>query len=401
MPLYRYSARRLSGEKIFGEDAAQSVAALSSQLSGEGLVLVDAKAVGGGFALSTAGGRKVRLSALMTFIREFRALIGSGMPVARALSQLEARRDDASLAAAVAATRAKVERGTALDVALAEHPLVFDPLTQATVRAGTSSGDLEGALEQLLSFLNVRHQLQRKIRQAMTYPIFMLLLLAAVLTGLLLFVLPRFSELYQEFGAELPFLTQMLLTAVDVAPVAIPAITLGVFGCIFLVRLWLREPSQRLMFDRWRLALPVSGPIRQNLGLVQISFMMAMLLRAGMTLHNALRLTADSLSDADQQDRLTRVGKAINQGQSLRDGLAQAGIYPDLSQSLLDAGEQAGDLDRMFSEVAHLHQEVLNDKLARLIALIEPLMMLVVGIVLGGVIVAVYLPIFGISTVVQ
>ncbi|WP_168769408.1 type II secretion system F family protein [Yoonia sediminilitoris] len=401
MPLYRYSARRLTGEKVTGEDAAGSVAALSSQLSGEGLLLVDAKPVGSRLSWSIGRGGTVKLGALMTFIRELRALISAGMPVARALSHLEDRKDDPVLAAAVASVRTRVERGAALDAAMAEHPLVFDRLTQATVRAGTASGNLDGALERLLSFLAIRHQLQRKIRQAMIYPIFLLVLLAVVLAVLMLFVLPRFSDLYLEFGADLPLPTQILMTAVEVAPVVIPALVLGVVGVILLGRFWLRVPSRRMVFDRLRLALPVSGQVRRNLGLVQVSFMMAMLLSAGMTLREALRMTADSLSNADQQTRLAQVGEAINQGQSLRDSLAQTGLYPALSQSLLAAGEQAGDLDRMFAEVAALHQEALDDRLGRVIALIEPAMMLLVGIVLGGVIVAVYLPIFGISTVVQ
>ncbi|MBT8409348.1 MAG: type II secretion system F family protein, partial [Alphaproteobacteria bacterium] len=323
------------------------------------------------------------------------------MPVARALSQLEARRDDPVLAAAVTAVRTKVEQGAALDEAMAEHPLVFDSLVQATVRAGTASGSLDTALERLLSFLAVRHQLQRKLRRAMTYPIFLLAILAVVLALLMLFVLPRFAELYSEFGADLPWMTQVLMAGVRAAPVAIPAGLAALIVIAFAARMWLRAPEARLWFDRLRLAIPVAGPVLRNIGLIQISFMMSMLLAAGMTLRDALRFTAESLPNADQKLRTRQVGEAISAGRSLQESLAEARIYPELSQSLLAAGESAGELDRMFGEVATLHEEVLEDRLSRVLALIEPGMMLMVGLVLGAVIVAVYLPIFGISAVIE
>ena len=401
MSLYRYSARRLSGELVTGEGAAASVAELTARLSGEGLVLVDAAPVGGRFRLGAIGGRKVRLPALLTFIREFRALAGAGMPVARALAQLENRRDDPALAGALVSVRSRVEEGAALDAAMAEHPRVFDGLMQATVRAGLATGRLEDALDRLLAYLTLRHQLQRKIRRAMAYPVFLLILLAVVLAVLMLFVLPRFSELYAEFDADLPWMTQVLMASVRAAPVAVPALVLGGIAMVLLFRLWLSLPAARLAFDRLRLRLPVFGPIVRNIGLVQISFMMSLLLGSGMPLRDALRFASGGVTNADQAARLARVGAAVSSGRSVGAALEEEGVYPDLSQALIAAGEAAGELDRMFGEVSKLHEEMLEDRLGRVIALIEPAMMLIVGIVLGVVIVAVYLPIFGISSVVE
>ena len=401
MPLYRYAARQLTGEKISGEAPAASVPALSADLSADGLVLVEARAVKDSWLAFDNASRPAKLSALMTFIRELRALVSAGIPVATALTKLEGRRDDAALAAAIISVRTQVERGTALETAMSEHPHVFDALTRATVRAGTASGSLESALERLLTFLTIRHQLQRKIRQAMIYPIFLLGLLAIVLVVLMLFVLPGFADLYADFGSDLPMPTQVLMNAVRVAPIAIPVIGLAGFGLLALVRLWLRVPEARLIFDRQRLNIPVVGPVSRNFGLVQVSFMMSMLLTAGATLRDALSMTAESLSNADQRRRLTEVAHAITAGQSLKEGLLAVDIYPDLSLSLLAAGEQAGDLDRMFAEVAKLHEDALDERLSRVIALIEPVMMLIVGAVLGAVIISVYLPIFGISGVVE
>ena len=403
MSLFRYSARKLTGELVEGESAARSRRELSDQLSADGLVLVDARAIGSGFDLSRLMGRSrnVKLGALMTFVREFRALIGAGMPVARALALLEARKDDQLLGAAVAAVRVRVERGEALDQAMASHPQVFDSLVRATVRAGNATGRLEEALDRLLGFLTLRHQLRRKINRALAYPVFLLVLLAVVLALLMLFVLPRFAELYEEFGADLPWMTQILMTAVRAAPVAIPVGLAAIFCFALLARAWASRPAARLGLDALKLRLPITGRIARDLGLVQISFMMSLLLRAGMPVREALDFAAASLPNRFQAQRLERVAAAVTSGRGIGDALSEQALYPDLSQSLLVAGEAAGDLDRLFGEVAKLHEDALEDRLARVIALIEPAMMLVVGIVLGAVIVAVYLPIFGISSVIE
>ena len=385
-----------------GERPAGSVPALSGELTAEGLVLVEARPLRSGFGLpGLSGGRRVKLSALMTFVREFRSLVGAGLPLTRALGLLEGRKDDPMLGGAIRAVRSGVEQGKALDSAMAEHPAVFDTLVQAAVRAGTATGRLETALERLLHFLTLRNTLDRKVRGAMAYPAFLLGLLVIVLALLMLFVLPRFAELYAEFDADLPLPTAILMMGVQAAPIGIPLLAIGAVGLVALISLWLKNPVARLRFDGLRLTLPVVGPILTHTGLIQISFMMSLLLSSGMALRDALSFTASSLSNHSLRTRLERVAEAISEGRSLSRGLTDQALFPELSRSLLAAGEAAGDLDRMFGEVAKLHEEMLEDRLARVLALIEPAMMILVGIVLGTVIVAVYLPIFGISTVVQ
>lgn len=399
MALFRYSARKLTGQLVEGQAAAASHAALSAQLSADGMVLVTAKPLGRNLFSSRARG--VKLASLMAFVREFRALSGAGMPLATALERLETRKDDVVLSAAIAGTRKRVEQGKALDEAMAEAPSVFDPLFQATVRAGLATGQLERALDRLLTFLTMRNVLNRKVKRALTYPAFLLALLAVVLAILMLFVLPRFSDLYTEFGADLPWLTAALIRTVETAPIWV---TLGFGGVIagsVLMRLWLAVPAARLRFDRAKLAVPVIGPILRETGQIQIAFMQSMLLSSGMPLHEALRFARDSLSNHWQRAAVGRMEEAVGQGQSLTKALRAEKLYPELSVSLIEAGEQAGDLDRIFGEVAKLHEDRLEDRLNRTLALVEPGIMLLVGLVLGTVIIAVYLPIFGISTVIQ
>lgn len=400
--LYTYSARKLSGHLIEGQGAAASQTELATQLSREGLVLVSAKPAGKGQGLSgLAPGRKVKLSALSAFTREFRSLVGAGMPMATALKRLETRKDDALLGAAIADARQKVEQGIALDQAMASNPSVFDPLFQTTVRAGLATGQLETALDRLLSFMAMRQQLDKKVRRATRYPLFLMGLLAVVLAILMLVVLPRFADLYTEFDTELPWLTRMLIAGVEAAPVWVPALALITLGGAALLRLLSRLPSTQLKLDRFRLSTPLFGPIRQETGRIQVSFMLSMLLSAGVTLRDALNFAGKGATNSVHQASIFRIEDTISRGQTLASGLKREDLFPDLSISLLEVGETAGDLDRMFSEVAKLHEERLEERLNRTLALLEPAMMLFVGIVLGSVIVAVYLPIFGISSVIQ
>ena len=400
--LYAYSARRLTGQLVEGQGTAASEADLAAQLSREGMVLVSAKPAGKGLGLSEMfAARKVRLAALSAFTREFRSLLGAGMPLAEALQRLEARRDDPFLAAAVADARRKVEQGAALDQAMADNPAVFDALYQTTVRAGLATGRIDAALERLLSFMAVRQDLDKKVRRATRYPLFLLGLLVVVLAILMLFVLPRFADLYSEFDTPLPWLTRMLIAAVETAPYWVPGLLIVLLGWMILLRLLARIPSARNMLDGFRLSVPVFGPIRQDTGRIQTSFMLSMLLSAGIPLREALNFTARGAPNVRHQAALFRIEDAISRGQSLATALKRETLFPDLSVSLLEVGETAGDLDSMFAEVAKLHEDQLETRLTRTLAMLEPAMMLLVGIVLGTVIVAVYLPIFGISSVIQ
>lgn len=396
---YSYSARKLSGQLVEGQGAASSRDALAAQLSADGMILVSAKPVGSRRSKFSRRGQ-VKVGALVSFVREFRSLVGAGMPLAEALRRLE-KRNDAVLSAAISETRKGVEQGRALDRAMAESPGVFDPLFQATVRAGVASGRLEMALDRLLSFLVMRQALENKVKKALRYPVFLLALLAVVLAILMLFVLPRFSALYEEFDASLPWLTGALIRAVETAPYWIGGTLVIMIAGWLLLKGWLRLPGARLRYDRLCLAVPAFGAVGAETGRIQVAFMLSMLLSAGVTLRDALRFTAQGITNAYQQAAVARIEERVARGQSLAASLKKETLFPDLSISLLEAGEQAGDLDRMFNEVAKLHEERLEDRLNRTLALVEPGMMLLVGLVLGTVIVAVYLPIFGISSVIQ
>lgn len=392
---FAYRARRATGEVVAGRRSAGDRPGLEAALAADGLMLIEARRDRGGRVRG-----RVRPAALLAFVRELRHLVGAGLPAARALRLLEAR-DDPALAAAVKAMREALERGRSLDEAAGEAPGVFDVLFRASLRAGARTGRLPDTLERLEEVLALRAELRARTRRAMAYPVFLLILLAVVVAGLLLFVLPRFADLYAQFGEDLPLATRLLMAAAEAAPIALPLIALGGIAAAWAVRRALARPGIRRAADGALLGLPVVGPVARQLQLVQVSTMLGMLLAAGTPLRAALSFVAESVGNGLVRARLAEAEAGVATGRALSDCLDGGGLFPATSLSLIRAGEAAGSLPEMFEATATLHRQELEDRMGRLLALIEPVMMLLVGVVLGAVIITVYLPVFGVSGVIR
>ena len=398
---FTYRARRATGELVEGHRRAGDRPSLEAALARDGLMLIEARRDRGGVPGVAGRRRRVRPAALLAFVRELRHLLGAGLPAAQALALLEARGDDRALAEAVRGLREGVERGRSLDDAAADFPGAFDALFRATLRAGARTGRLPDTLERLEGFLRLRATLRARVRQAMAYPAFLLVLLAVVIAGLMLFVLPRFAELYAQFGDELPAATRLLMGAARAAPLGLPALLAALVGLALLARRAMRRPGARRWADALALRLPVIGPVARHLQLVQVGYMMSMLLGAGTPLREALALMAGSVGNEAVGADLRAAEAGIATGRALSDCLADAALFPPTSLSMIRAGEIAGSLPAMFEAVTALHEQQLEERMARLLALIEPVMMLLVGVVLGAVIITVYLPVFGLSGVIR
>ncbi len=400
MVSYDYEARRANGEVVRGGMDAASIVALTDALSRQGLFLETAKPRSGdGLRLRSA--RTPPLVSLLTFVREFRHLVAAGLPITQALSFLQDRGGDRLMEDAVTSLRAGVENGLPLDEAAAARPDVFDKLFQASLGAGLRAGRMAEALERLERFLTLRAALNRKIRNAMSYPLFLLALLIVVLAILMLFVLPRFAELYAEFGADLPPATRILVVGVEWAPVWVSAVIVLGLTAPFLWRRIMQGRDARRWRDRRILAIPMVGRIASDIQIIQFCNVTGMLLRAGAPLHEALTFSADSAESEVARDALLAAAADVRSGRALSDGLGATGFLPPIALSMIRAGEASGALDELLDAIAALHEQTVEDRMARLLALVEPGMMMLVGIILGAVIITVYLPIFGISGVVQ
>lgn len=400
MPTFEYQARRASGEVIRGTDQADSRAGLKTELAGRGLLLIDARPMRVPLMQSLRPAR-VKPAALLGFLREFRHMIEAGLTVSQSLAILKDRPGNPVLGAAVTGLRDGVEKGLPLDEAAARHASVFDATFRAALAAGVRTSQMGQALRRLESFLALRADIARKVRKAAAYPMFLLALLVVVLGVLVLFVLPRFADLYAEFGSELPAATAFLMSFVRTAPAWVPV---GLSAIILATLAWRRawsRPGSRKVIDAALLRLPALGPVLRDVQLVQASYMLSMLLKAGTPLKDALDFAAASATNAVMRARMEAVAAGVQAGRSFSAEAAAQALYPPVSLSMLRAGEMSGALPDLMEAVGAVHEQDLEERMARLLALIEPAIMLLVGIVLGAVIIVVYLPVFGISGVVN
>ena len=405
MALFAFEARQINGRLTTGETSAASRAALAEKLMGEGMVLISARAMDGARAktgrLPALPRRRVPLAQMLLFLAEFRALSRSGMPLVRALKVMEVRPGAPVLAAALGAVRREVETGRALPDAMGDHPRAFPPILRAAIGAGGATGRMDAALDQLIGLLSMQDALERKARRATTYPLFLLALLAVVLVALMLFVLPRFADLYGEFGAALPWPTRVLMALAEAAPWGVPLLVVAVLGAAAGLRMLERAPGAALALARMRLRLPVIGPLVLEIARTRTAAILSMLLASGMPLRPALRAAAEGSPQPEIAARLIRAADAVGQGRGVAEALSADNLFEGVGLSMVAAGEAAGALAPAFEEAGLFHRDRLQDRLDRTLALIEPAMMLFVGVALGGVVIAVYLPIFGLSGIVR
>jgi type IV pilus assembly protein PilC len=400
MPVYAYKAFTSSGSTVTGELAAHSPEELRHLLAGKGMMLQNARQVRwrGGNLLPQ---KSVKGEELLLFNQEFIALIRAGIPIPSILEMLEQRPGQPVLQRVIARVRDEIQKGAPLSQACADHPEVFDSLYLTSLKMGEQSGQLARALQRYQQYLQLRLDIQKKVRQALAYPIFLLITLVVALLILFTFVLPRFVSIYTDFDAALPLPTQVLMHVVDhlylYLPIALAVVVAGTLG----YRIWVRSDRGRLQRDSLWLRLPIMRQVIRMHVAGQVSRMLSTLLGGGMPLVEALASTAESVDNRVYSLGLWQVRQQVTEGEPLNEAMAQLDLFEPTTVKIIQAGETAGNLDQMLGEVADYQESILEHRLSRLMALIEPALLLIMLIFIGGIIIAMYLPIFSLAEVIK
>jgi type IV pilus assembly protein PilC len=398
MPLYTYTAFNSQGVRLTGEAAADSEQALRAELAGKGLLVQELKAkrVAIGFAT-----RRVRPEEFALFNQEFMALIRAGLTIPDALALAANRPDSPNLGRILARVLEDVRGGALLSDACAHHPEAFERLYLAAVRTGEKTGDLARVLGRYHEYLRHRVALRKKLNQAMAYPAFLLATLGLVLTVLFVFVMPRFVAMYADLGADLPLPTRMLLGVVEyiyiVAPLMLAAVAAGVVGW----RRWTATATGRRQVDEIRERLPYVGGLVRIVITAQLARSLSTLLSGGTPLVEALRTAASSVTNRVYLDRLEQVTRQVVEGGSLAQAVRATALMPDMAARMIEVGEASGGLDTMLAEIAQFYEEMLDTRLSRVMTLVEPLMMLLMGVLIGGIIIIMYLPVFHLADIIK
>jgi type IV pilus assembly protein PilC len=398
MPVYSYIALSPQGQRVQSEAVAISPEELRQTLSQQGLLVQQVREKR---ELLSFRRRTVTPEAFLLFNQEFLALVRAGLTIPEALKLAANRPESPVLTQTLARVVDEVRQGAAMSESCGRHPEIFEGPYLAALRTGEKTGDMARVLEKYQVYLRQRVVLQRKVSQALAYPGFLLITLVMILLVLFIFVLPRFVSLYADFGAQLPLPTRILIGIVDVLPYVLPGLIIG--GAAFWAgwRRWKKLPAVARRLETIRDGLPLFGSIYREAAAAQIARALSALLAGGTPLVEAMRITAQSLTSPGQTERLLQATREVTEGKGLAAALRGKSLLPETAVRLVEVGEASGGLDRMLDEAAQFHEENLSHRLTRLMTLIEPILMLLMGVLVGGIIIVMYLPIFYIVDVIK
>ena len=393
---YAFAGRTLDGARVSGERRAASAAEAVAALRRERILVttidpVDRNAPAGGWFRRR---NAVSARSLAVFTRQFAVMIDAGLPLVQCLGVLGEQEEDGGFAATIRAVRAEVEDGSTLTDALRAHPRAFDRLYTGMVAAGEAGGVLDTILERLAVHIEKHVALRGQVRSAMMYPV-AVLAIAAVVVGVILWkVIPTFAALFEGLGAVLPLPTRLVIAASDSFATAVPLLGLGALGAALAFRRYYSTGRGRLAVDGVVLRLPAIGDIVRRNAAARFCRTLSALLGAGVPILESLEITAGTAGNAVFEDAVMATRAAIERGESVAAPLGDTRVFPVLVTQMVNVGETTGALDRMLAKVADFYEEEVDRAVAGMTALLEPVTVAVLGVVVGGIVVAMYLPVF-------
>ncbi|HEV3033871.1 MAG TPA: type II secretion system F family protein [Solirubrobacteraceae bacterium] len=395
MSTYVFKAIDLTGGKARGEVEADSKQAVSDQLKQRGLIVLDIADKHSSKNIEIALFKSVKPAELAIFARQLSTMISSGMSILRAMYVLEEQTESKYLKETIVAVRKDVEAGLALSDAMARHPKVFNPLFIAMTQAGETGGVLEDSLVRVADQLQKDAALRRQVKSAMIYPALVATFAIGVMMALVAFLVPVFEGVFKEFGGKLPALTQV---SVDMSKVVTQywwAMFLVTAGVIVSFIKWKKTTWGRKQWDHFRLRVPMKiGTIVQEVAVARWSRTLASLTHAGVPLLQALEITGRTGGNAAVQEAMEGVIASVKRGGTIAAPLAQAPIFPSMVTHMVGVGEETGALDEMLDRVAEFYEEQVEAAVKALMSILEPILIIVIGAMVGFIVISMYLPLF-------
>jgi type IV pilus assembly protein PilC len=406
MATFSYKALDTRGAAASGQIDADNKAAVAAGLRNKGLTVVDIDEVKTSLAHIDifASLQRIKSKDLTIFSRQFATMINSGLAMLRALSVLEEQTENKKFAKVLGMVRADVEAGTSLSDALEKHPKVFSPLYVNMVRAGEIGGILDGVLNRLATQLEKDDNIRRAVKSAMTYPLMIASFALIVMTGMVLFLIPVFAGMYQELGnAKLPLLTRMMVTASDTMRSWKGAIVVVVIiALIVIIRKVKRTEKGTEVWDRFKLHVPMGiGEVIRKIAVARFSRTLGTLVSSGVPILQAIEITGKSAGNAVIEHAMAAVQVSVKEGQTISAPLKDARVFPDMVVQMIAVGEETGALDSMLQKVADFYEDEVNAAVKSLTSILEPIMMIGVGAIVGVVVIGMYLPIFDMMNIVK
>ena len=401
MPVFLWEGQTRKGEKKKGEIEAANEAALRGILRRQGLTSITVKQKPKNLSEYLPFlKQKVKEKEVVIFARIFATMINAGLPLIQCLDLLAQQEQNKTFAQIITAIKEDIEGGSTLSDALKKYPKVFDDLFVNLVAAGESGGILDVILQRLSNYMEKAMKLKSKVKGAMTYPASVLVISIAVVSLLLVKVIPTFQKMFEGFGGELPGPTQFLITLSTYAQKYFLVAIIALAVAVYAFRRYYKTEKGTLLIDDLILKSPVFGPLLKKVAVARFTRTMSTMMTSGVPILEGLAIVSKTAGNKVVENALIRVRKSISEGKTIAEPLLESGIFPPMVVQMIAVGEVTGALDAMLSKIADFYDDEVDTAVDAMTALLEPFMMVFLGGVVGGMIIAMYLPIFKMASVV-
>ena len=391
------------GEIIEGVYVADSEDRLRREFEEKGLYVLAIQRAGrlafGSLALPTRS--KVATREFLVFNQEMATLLKAGMPLVQSLDILRRRVSNPVFKSVLNDVYDRVRAGSSLSESFEAHGAMFPGVYTASLMAGEKSGNLEQVIRRYVAYVKVVEGVRRKVISALIYPAVLLSLSIVVVGILMLRVVPQFSGYYEQFGQELPLSTRVIVAISSYATAYFSAFVVVVAAVAAGIWAWLKRPGQRERVDRWILRLPLLGSVARKFATSQAARTLATLLGGGIPLVNAIDVSARSIKNRYMARELHKASQQVREGRALAAALTDSGAFPDVSLKMVEVGEQTGALQEMLNSLSDFYDEEIETNLDRFVTLVEPILLIIMGIVIAGLLLALYMPLFNLSNALQ
>ena len=394
MPVFTFSGKNSSGEKVTGERTAVNKQILAMQLRKEQITSSSIREKGKEFALPTFGSSKVKTKEIAIFFRQFSVMIDAGLPLVQCLEILAANQENAAFQKALTGVRTTVEGGSTLANAMRQYPKIFDDLTTNMIDAGETGGILDIILQRLSTYVEKAVKLRAAVKSALIYPVAVVSMAVLIVGALLKWVVPIFANLFAGLGVTLPLPTRIVIGLSAFIGQFWWFFIVGVVGLVFGIKQIRKDPRGKYWMDYGLLKMPVLGILLRKIAVARFTRTLGTLITSGVPILEGLSITARTSGNAVLEEALMKVRKAIEEGRTIVDPLRESGVFPNMVTQMIGVGEATGAMDSMLQKIADFYEDEVDAATKDMLAMLEPIIIGILGVSIGGIVISLYMPLF-------
>jgi len=394
MPVFTFTGKTADGEKVNGERVASTKDTLASQLRKERITPGSIREKGKEFSLPTFGRGKVSTKDVAVFFRQFSVMIDAGLPLVQCLEILAANQENPTFQKTLTGVRTTVEGGATLANAMRLHPVIFDDLTTNMIEAGETGGILDIILQRLAQYVEKAVKLRSAVKSALIYPVAVVSIAVIIVGALLKWVVPIFANLFVGLGVDLPLPTRIVIGLSAFVGHFWWFFIAGGVGAFFGVKQIRKDPRGRYYFDAMLLKLPAIGILLRKIAVARFTRTLGTLITSGVPILEGLAITARTSGNAVLEEALMKVRKAIEEGRTIVDPLRECGVFPNMVVQMIGVGEATGAMDAMLQKIADFYEDEVDAATKDMLAMLEPIIIGLLGISVGGIVISLYMPLF-------